>query len=362
MNPDWKLKLREMFGGPGSGNFDHAGRPGEVGGSDSNGGFGPLNKLEDGVHFNDDGDVLVRSGDAATFFINADAIWVNEDLTPSRSRSYDYAVKYNAFACGKVVVDKIDNFASRCKAEGLTPLVAIGVTRGDPSSALDKNPTFYKAMEQAIADVPGIERLRKVMADAYEKKDNPTITVPKDLHIKDFKGNDLAGTKIKLAKPDRGALSQPIEQERKWSTTKMLFKAMGGNKSAKARELVSPIYEQVRGKIVGVGDYKRRVPNDEPHPGRHGNYTDIFEFGKYVKLKTPVDTYSFTKEIGKFKGITKNFPGQIAMYAQRGLITSFPAEGRLKGGPVMKSIIDEWENGESAYDPNYRVYARIERL
>lgn len=32
------LKSRE-FGGPGSGNFDHAGRPGEVGGSSSDGGI-----------------------------------------------------------------------------------------------------------------------------------------------------------------------------------------------------------------------------------------------------------------------------------------------------------------------------------
>ncbi len=29
----WKIKLREMFGGQGSGNFGHEGRPGEVGGS-----------------------------------------------------------------------------------------------------------------------------------------------------------------------------------------------------------------------------------------------------------------------------------------------------------------------------------------
>ncbi len=34
----WKIKLREVFGGQGSGNFGHAGRPGEVGGSGEEGG------------------------------------------------------------------------------------------------------------------------------------------------------------------------------------------------------------------------------------------------------------------------------------------------------------------------------------
>lgn len=41
----WKIALRERFGGQGSGNFGHQGRPGEVGGSVEGGGGLQINKL-----------------------------------------------------------------------------------------------------------------------------------------------------------------------------------------------------------------------------------------------------------------------------------------------------------------------------
>jgi len=45
----WKIKLRESFGGQGSGNFEHAGRPGEVGGSGGGGGSQPSYTLSKGT-------------------------------------------------------------------------------------------------------------------------------------------------------------------------------------------------------------------------------------------------------------------------------------------------------------------------